>query len=142
MVQFKHKVKLNYLGWLANPILNIIILGKQSEEFLENLGRLVINYLLPEMLVTYNKLFSARIQIKPVTTFLITFGAHMNTLCQSEHSWVIEWWCVWRFLEKGGRGGYAIGKDQMRLEIYNNHGKTWIYYDSCDVCALCSTCNC
>ena len=86
MVQFKHKVKLNYFGWLANPILNIIILGKQSEEFLENLGRLVINYLLPEMLVTYNKLFSARIQIKPVTTFLITFGAHMNTLCQSEHS--------------------------------------------------------
>jgi hypothetical protein len=37
------------------------------------------------------QLFSARNQIKPVATFLITFGAHMNTLCQSEDSWVIKW---------------------------------------------------
>ena len=37
-------------------MLIIIILGKQSQEFLENLGTLVINYLLPKLLVTYGSI--------------------------------------------------------------------------------------
>ena len=38
---------------LAYPILIIIILGKQSQESPKNLGKLVIHYFLPKLLVTY-----------------------------------------------------------------------------------------
>ena len=38
--------------WLDNPIL-IIFLGKQSQEFPKKLGKLIINYFLPKLLVTY-----------------------------------------------------------------------------------------
>ena len=45
------------LGWLTNPVLILFCLGKQSHEFPKNLGRLVINYFLPKLLVTYGILF-------------------------------------------------------------------------------------
>ena len=38
-IQAQSYIKL--LGWLANPILILIFLGKHSQEFLENLDRLV-----------------------------------------------------------------------------------------------------
>ena len=51
------QLSIKSLEWLANPILIITILGKHSQEFLENLGRLVINYFLPKLLVTYGSIW-------------------------------------------------------------------------------------
>ena len=51
-IQAQRLIKL--LGWLTNPTL-ILVLGKHSQEFIENLGRLVINYFLPKLLVTYGR---------------------------------------------------------------------------------------
>ncbi len=50
-IQAQSKIKL--LGWLANPILIVCILGKLSQEFPKNLGTLRNNYFLPKLLVTY-----------------------------------------------------------------------------------------
>ena len=47
--------------WLDNPVLIIIVLGKQSQEFPKNLGRLVSNYCLPNLLVTYGSASNAHI---------------------------------------------------------------------------------
>ena len=49
----KAQSQIKLLGWLANPFLLFLFLGKHSEEFPENLGRLVNNYCLPKLLVTY-----------------------------------------------------------------------------------------
>ena len=41
-------------GWLANPVLIIYFLSKQSHDFPKKLGNLVINYFLPKLLVSYS----------------------------------------------------------------------------------------
>ena len=46
---------LEFMQFWAAPLFYFILLGKQSQEFLENLVRLVINYFLPKLLVTYGK---------------------------------------------------------------------------------------
>ena len=51
MVAFRHRVKSP--GWLANPILNYLILGKHNQEFLDNSGIHVFKYFMPELLVIY-----------------------------------------------------------------------------------------
>ena len=59
MVAFKHKVKLNYLsGWLTQFYFYFYFLGKQSQEFPENLSKQVIDYFLPKLLKTYNIKFN------------------------------------------------------------------------------------
>ena len=83
MVSFKHKVRLNYLGELANPTLIFIFLGKQSQEFPKKLSKLVIIHFLSKLLVTYG----SHIYHKKWWHALINFRAQLN---RSSRFWKID----------------------------------------------------
>ena len=53
MVTFKHKVKLNLLGWLANPTFIFLISRQTKSRISIKFRQIVINYFLPKLLVTY-----------------------------------------------------------------------------------------
>ena len=84
MVVFKHKSQIELLGWLANLVLIVIILGKQSQEFPKNIGRLVNNYFMPKLLVTYGSrgvFFFVFDHIKhPSNYFQLTFNVSVKRM--------------------------------------------------------------
>ena len=57
---------LEFMSFWTTPNLLLLFLGKQSQKFLQNLGKLVINYFLPKLLVTYGNVLDNRSLIQEI----------------------------------------------------------------------------